>query len=223
MLNNGASVVLCRVFAGVRRMSGCVGASLVVLALAGCAANRGTVGQSFVPGALGAEIRNASPVSMSAATPIGEGQNAPDAREVTTSTGTGPAGYALANEHEARWWAQNQVQRNIYFKRLPDGALAFNSNTGTDVDIGADEFAIDPATGTIAGKGLRIRTNSSEQREPGGAAGGLSGHVARPAGGLPRPVAGAEGSDPFAGFRNCPPHPVPVGSVARRPKTPHKR
>ncbi|MBS0191307.1 MAG: hypothetical protein U0573_09590 [Phycisphaerales bacterium] len=143
-------------------MSGCVGASLVVLALAGCAANRGTVGQSFVPGALGAEIRNASPVSMSAATPIGEGQNAPDAREVTTSTGTGPAGYALANEHEARWWAQNQVQRNIYFKRLPDGALAFNSNTGTDVDIGADEFAIDPATGTIAGKGLRIRTNSSE-------------------------------------------------------------
>lgn len=162
MLNNGASVVLCRVFAGVRRMSGCVGASLVVLALAGCAANRGTVGQSFVPGALGAEIRNASPVSMSAATPIGEGQNAPDAREVTTSTGTGPAGYALANEHEARWWAQNQVQRNIYFKRLPDGALAFNSNTGTDVDIGADEFAIDPATGTIAGKGLRIRTNSSE-------------------------------------------------------------
>ncbi len=135
---------------------------LAALGLVGCASNKGTVGQSFVPGALGAEIRNASPVSMSASTPVGDGLSATDAREVTTSTGSGPAGYALANEHEARWWAQNQVQRNIFFKRLSDGTLSFNSNTGTDVDIGADEFSIDPATGAFAGKGLKIRTSTSE-------------------------------------------------------------
>jgi len=130
--------------------------------LTACASNKGTLGQSFTPGASGAEVRNGGPITMNATTPVGEGLKAPGAVEVTSSTGTGPAGYAIASETEARWWAQNQVQRNIYFKRLPDGTIGFNSNTGTDVDIGADEFSIDPKTGAISGKGFKLKTTTSE-------------------------------------------------------------
>lgn len=137
------------------------GLLLVILTLVGlcalaggCAQNKGTVGQSFVPGDRGAEVRNGGPVTLNVRS---------DAEaDVLSSSGTGPSGYGVANADEARWYAVNQVQRIIAFRRLPDGSVVFNSNTGSDVTLRAQELKIDPATGVISGKGLELVTLSSE-------------------------------------------------------------
>lgn len=130
--------------------------------LGGCAQNKGTVGPSFVPTADGAEVRNGSPVNMQARTPVGAGKDAENAQDILTANATGPSGYAIATDEQARWWAVNQVQRNIFFRRMPDGTLSFNSNTGTDVEIAAAQISIDPKTGVITGKDLKLKTSASD-------------------------------------------------------------
>ncbi|MFN4839954.1 MAG: hypothetical protein ACK5MB_06260 [Phycisphaerales bacterium] len=100
-------------------------------------------------------VENSSPITIG-------GVFEPDGRETLQSTGTGPAGYAVVNDQEARWWAQNQTQRTLYTRRLPDGTLIGNVASGTDINIRADNAKVDPKTGIIDLKGFALTTTASE-------------------------------------------------------------
>lgn len=100
-------------------------------------------------------VENSSPITLG-------GVFEPDGRETLQSTGTGPAGYAVVTDQEARWWGVNQTQRTLYTRRLPDGTLIGNVASGTDITVKADAARVDPKTGVIDLKGFALTTTASE-------------------------------------------------------------
>lgn len=100
-------------------------------------------------------VENSSPITLG-------GVFESDGRETLQSTGTGPAGYAVVTDQEARWWGVNQTQRTLYTRRLPDGTLIGNVASGTDITVKADAAKVDPKTGVIDLKGFALTTTASE-------------------------------------------------------------
>lgn len=142
--------------------------------LAGCAANSGTVGPTFDASDGGFTARNGGPITLAVRTPTGAVSSADgtpsldrDGRptvpvESVSTTATGPGGYALATETEARWVATNTVMRNVYLRRGADGQWVINSSTGTDLRIKAAKLELDPSTGLLKGEDLTFETIASE-------------------------------------------------------------
>lgn len=146
----------------------------VLCLLAGCAPNSGTVGPTFDASDGGFQSRNGGPITLAVRTPTGavtSGDGTPtvdrDGRptvpvESVSTTATGPGGYALATETEARWVATNTVMRNVYLRRGADGQWVINSSTGTDLRIKAAKIELDPASGILKGEDLTFETVASE-------------------------------------------------------------
>jgi hypothetical protein len=128
---------------------------LSALILVGCAQTAIAPGtRANIEGGTG-RVENSSPITLG-------GVFEPDGRETLQSTGTGPAGYAVVTDEEARWWGVNQTQRTLYTRRLPDGTLIGNVASGTDITVKADAAKVDPKTGVIDLKGFALTTTASE-------------------------------------------------------------
>lgn len=145
-------------------------ALLLLLALPGCAANKGTVGDTFLHDAAMQEGRNtAAPVKIGLRTSNGavtdaDGsvfRNAAGDAVVTEDSilafGTGPGFVSVTSARETRAIAPNTVIRSLSFTPDPStGKYVLNLTSGTDMKATAtaDEFAFDPATFRLTGRNL---------------------------------------------------------------------
>lgn len=136
--------------------------------------NQGVVGPKFEQDGSGQKFTNAGQVGIGLVTPSGAITDA-DGRPVVDkdgkpivpneyfmTSGTGPSFTSNTDASGTRALANNTVIRSIYFSRDPSGKISINSTSGTDITGGIDEFAIDPKTGIITGKGFKFGTSASE-------------------------------------------------------------
>ena len=145
----------------------------IMLSMAACASNSGTVGQTFKQGDNAREVRNGGPITLAVDTPAGavtdgggtpvvdkDGKPIVPVESVSTSS-TGPGGYVVADGQQSRGLLNNTVIRNVHFSKDDAGNIVFNSVSGTDVRATAESLVVDPATGKIEGHGLKFETLAS--------------------------------------------------------------
>jgi len=145
----------------------------IMLSMAACASNSGTVGQTFKQGENARELRNGGPITLAVDTPAGavtdgggtpvvgkDGKPIVPVESVSTSS-TGPGGYVVADGQQSRGLLNNTVIRNVHFSKDDAGNIVFNSVSGTDVRATAESLVVDPATGKIEGHGLKFETLAS--------------------------------------------------------------
>jgi hypothetical protein len=125
------------------------GMAAALIALGGCAAR---VGSSITQDQARRDLVNGSPVTVTIDDNSGER---------VTVNGTAASGYTLSNETESRWLYTGSTPVNASARRGVDGTWALNMASGKDVAIAAERVNLDPATGKIEARGVRLSSDAS--------------------------------------------------------------
>ena len=125
------------------------GISTALSALGGCAAQ---VGSSIKQDDARRDLVNGSPVTVTVDDNSGER---------VTVNGTAASGYTLSNETESRWLYTGSTPVNASARRGVDGTWALNMASGKDVSIAAERVNVDPTTGKIEARGVKLSSDAS--------------------------------------------------------------